>query len=522
MVREKIVRGNTYLGIELGSTRIKACLVDGDTFLPIAGGAYEWENKLQDGYWTYDLTQAIEGLSLCYASLKQDVFHKYGVGLTTVGAIGVSGMMHGYLALDGDNRLLVPFRTWRNTTTGQAAAELTALLGVNVYQRQSVAHLYQAILNKEPHITQVAHITTLAGYIYYLLTGKREIGVCEASGMFPIADGRYDAEKLQRFNERIRQHGLTYRMEDLLPSVKVAGDMGAPLSERGARLLDPSGDLCAGIPLCPPEGDAGTGMVATNSVRPKTGNLSAGTSVFLMLALEKKLSGIYEVIDDYTTPDGVPIAMVHSNNGCSELDLWVNMFGEFASLTGQALSKSDLYTLLYTHALSGDADCGSVISYNYLANEPVAGVENGTPLYFRTADSRLTLANFFRSQLYAAIAAMKFGMDVLVQQEHVSADNINAHGGLFKVGGVAQRFLSAALNTPVSVVQTAAEGGAWGMALLSAYMMQKADKTLADWLDERVFADMSKTTVVADLDEVEAFDTYFEKYRAGLSAFRQG
>ncbi len=518
MCKEKISEGKTYLGIELGSTRIKACLID-DTYMPIASGDYEWNNKFEDGYWTYSLEDIHKGIKGCYSSLRKNVLEQYGVALTKVDAIGISGMMHGYLAFDKEDRLLTPFRTWRNTTTEQAAKELTDLFKFNIPQRWSIAHLYQAILNKEPHVSQISHITTLAGYIHYLLTGKWEIGACEGSGMFPLYGTNYNEEMLDKFDALIKQNKFSWSIKEILPKVKVCGEAGAQLTTSGAKFLDESGSLQAGILVCPPEGDAGTGMVATNSVKPKTGNVSAGTSVFSMLVLEKNLEGMYEAIDVVTTPDAHPVAMVHSNNGCSELDLWVNLFGDFAKLIDADLDKTTLYKTLYENALTGDADCGEVMAYNYLANEPVAGVKNGKPLFFRTAQSKLTLANFFRAQLNAAVAVLRIGMDILTENEGVSADNFNAHGGLFKVKGVAQQFLANALNTAVSVSETAGEGGAWGMALLAAYMMNKETHTLGAWLDAEVFKTVNKETLMPEKEGVDGFQKYFELYKSGLSAF---
>ena len=515
MIKEKINNGNVFLGIELGSTRIKACLID-DTYSPIASGSYDWENKFENGYWTYSLEEILKGVKECYASLCTDVFHKYQVKLTKLSSIGISGMMHGYLPFDCSGNLLAPFRTWRNTTTGKAASELTELFNFNIPQRWSIAHLYQAILNGEEHTNKIAHITTLSGYIHYLLTGKWEIGACDASGMFPILGNDYNREMLKKFDELTKKYNFSRKIGDILPKIKPCGEEGSVLTAEGAKFLDASGSLTSGIPVCPPEGDAGTGMVATNSVKPKTGNVSAGTSVFSMLVLEKPLNGMYEEIDVVTTPDAYPVAMVHSNNGCSELDLWVKMFGDFALAIGADINKSDLYKLLYNDALNGDVDCGGVVSYNFLANEPVAGVENGVPMYFRTQKSNLTLQNFFRSQLNAAVAVLKIGMDILTQNENVSADFFNAHGGLFKVEGVAQQLLANALGTSIAVSKTAGEGGAWGMALLAAYMVNKQNNSLGDWLDAKVFANMETVVLSPDADGVEGFNRYYELYKSGL------
>lgn len=517
---EKIIEGKTYLGIELGSTRIKACLID-DTYMPIANGDYEWNNKFEDGYWTYSLEDIHKGVKGCYAALCQNVLNRYGVNITKVGSIGISGMMHGYLAFDKECRLLVPFRTWRNTSTQQAANELTKLFEFNIPQRWSIAHLYQAILNEEQHVSQISHITTLAGYIHYLLTGKWEIGACEASGMFPLSGVDYSEDMLNKFDALISKRNFAWNIKEILPKVKLCGASGTQLTKNGADFLDESGFLQEGILVCPPEGDAGTGMVATNSVKPKTGNVSAGTSVFSMLVLDKKLNGMYEEIDVVTTPDAYPVAMVHSNNGCSELDLWVELFEEFTKLIGADADKSKLYKTLYESALTGDEDCGEVISYNYLANEPVAGVKNGKPMYFRTSKSKMTLSNFFRSQLYATVAVLKIGMDILTENEGVSADNFNAHGGLFKVKGVAQQLLANALDTTVSVSETAGEGGAWGMALLAAYMMNKGNYTLGDWLDAKVFKAVRKEMLTPKKEAVDGFNKYFSLYKSGLYVFKE-
>lgn len=518
MIAKKIADGKTYLGIELGSTRIKACLID-DTYMPIATGDYEWSNKLENGYWTYDLEDIHKGIKACYSSLCRNVFSKYGVRLTKFASIGISGMMHGYFALDKDDRLLTPFRTWRNTSTEQSAKKLTELFSFNIPQRWSIAHLYQAILNEEPHVNQIAHITTLSGYIHYRLTGKWEIGACDASGMFPISDCDYDKSMLEKFDTLVGENHFNWSIRDILPQIKPCGELGTTLTKAGVEFLDEAGLLSDGIPVCPPEGDAGTGMVATNSVKPKTGNVSAGTSVFSMLVLEKTLAGVYEAIDIAATPDAHPVAMVHSNNGCSELDLWVEMFGDFAKTIGVDMDKSELYRTLYQKALSGDGDCGEVVAYNFLANEPVAGVKNGKPTYFRTVNGKLNLANFFKSQLYSTMAVLKIGMDILTENEAVSADNFNAHGGLFKVKGVAQQFLADVLQTNVSVSETAGEGGAWGMALLTAYMVNKGDCSLGEWLESSVFGNMEKQTVAPQKDSVCDFNKYFSLYKSGLSAF---
>lgn len=517
---EKIKSGKTSLGIEFGSTRIKAVLID-DCYAPVASGAYDWENKLENGYWTYSQDEMIKGLKGCYASLAADVKSQYGIELETVGALGISAMMHGYLAFDKDDNLLVPFRTWRNTTTAQAAEQLTELFGFNIPQRWSISHLYQAVLNKEEHVPEIAHITTLAGYVHYLLTGERAVGAGEAAGMFPISDSRsYNTEMLDKFDALMKPYGYDWSIRSVLPECRPAGAKGAALTEEGARLLDDSGKLRAGIPMCPPEGDAGTGMVATNSVLPRTGNVSAGTSIFSMLVLEKPLENVYTEIDMVATPDGMPVAMVHCNNCCSELDAWVKLFGEFAALSGNTLDKSELYTMLYRNALNADTDCGGVVAYNFLSGEPVAGVEEGRPMYFRTAEGSFGLANFMRAQLYSSMATLKMGMDILTEYEQVPVEKITGHGGLFKVQGVAQQFLADALGADVSVMKTAGEGGAWGMALLAAYMNVGSEMPLPEFLEREVFSSMESSTVSPDKDGADGFARFMVNYKRGLAAQR--
>ncbi len=519
-VREKIMQGRTCLGIELGSTRIKAVLTD-DTFLPIAAGACGWENKFENGLWTYSLDDIHKGIQACFSDLARDVSEKYGVSLTTLGAMGISAMMHGYMAFDENDNLLVPFRTWRNTSTAQASQELTELFGFNIPMRWSVAHYYQAVLNKEPHVPKIKYITTLAGYIHYRLTGIRAVGVGEASGMFPVKNGDYDRQMTEKLDRLLEAKGVCTRITDILPRVMTAGEAGAVLTQAGARFLAPDGSLSAGIPLCPPEGDAGTGMAATNSVRPGTGNISAGTSVFSMLVLKDPLKGYYPEIDMVTTPDGADVAMVHCNNCCSELDAWVKLFGEFAALSGHPVQTGELYAMLYKNALSADKDCGGITAYNYLSGEPVTGVEEGSPMYFRTPDSTVTLGGFFRAELYASVAALKLGMDILFQKEAASADKFTGHGGLFKVEGVAQQILADSLNTPVSVMKTAGEGGAWGMALLAAYMLYGKGRSLADFLDEEVFSDMEKTELYPCSDGTKGFISFMERYKKGLRFYKK-
>ena len=507
----------TYLGIELGSTRIKACLVD-ESYAPIAQGGYSWENKHENGYWTYDISLATEGLRAAFSDLCASVRELYGEETCAPVAIGISGMMHGYLAFDKDDNLLTPFRTWRNTTTGKAADELTHLFGFNIPQRWSISHLYQAILNGEEHLPRIAHITTLAGYIHYLLTGRWELGVGDASGMFPTVGDGYCEEMLDKFDHLIADKGYPWKIRDILPAVRLCGDCGARLTESGAALLDETGKLTAGVLVCPPEGDGDTGMMATNSIRPRTGNVSAGTSVFSMLVLDKPLGNVYPEIDVIATPAGHPVAMVHCNNGCSELDAWVRVLGEFAGLMGADVDTSKLYSTLYNNALSAPADCGGVVAYNYLAGEPVAGINNGAPMYFCAEGGRLTLANFFRAQLYSTVAVLRIGMNILSDKENITADTFNAHGGLFKVRGVAQQVLADALKANVSVSESAGEGGAWGMALLAAYAADGAGMAPDEWLDKCVFASVFTETLCPTEEGMGGFDRYFERYESGLSA----
>ena len=516
-ITEKIAAENTFLGIEFGSTRIKACLID-DSFSPIAEGTHAWENRLENNIWTYSPDDIRNGLQDCYASLKQDVRARYGIPLTGFAGMGISAMMHGYLAFDKDDRLLVPFRTWRNTCTQDAAEALTSLFDFNIPQRWSIAHLYQAIRNGEAHIPQIAHLNTLAGYVHFLLTGERRLGIGDASGMFPVRDRAYDPKMLQIFGSLTEVRALPWKLHEILPSIALAGECCGTLTAEGAKLLDPAGDLHPGIPFAPPEGDAGTGMTATNAVRPQTGNVSAGTSIFSMLVLDKPLTHCYPEIDIVTTPDGADVAMVHCNNCCGELDAWVRIFCEFAALSGHPTELSEAYRLLYTNARNGDADCGGVTAYNYLSGEPVTGVQAGHPMYFRSAAGSMNLANLLRAELYASMAALKSGMDILFEKENVQAAGFTGHGGLFKVQGIAQQILADALHTDVSVMATAGEGGAWGMALLAAFAVYGNGQPLADWLDHAVFAGMEKSTLSPDADGVKGWEAYMHNYHRGLAA----
>lgn len=521
-IQKTIESGKIVLGIEFGSTRIKAVLI-GDDHTPIASGSHEWENQFENGIWTYSLEDVWTGLQESYRKLSNDVSEKYDTSLRSIGAIGFSGMMHGYLPLDKDGNLLVPFRTWRNTMTGQAQEELTELFQFNIPQRWSIAHLYQAILNKEPHIKDIHYLTTLAGYVHWKLTGQKVLGVGEASGMFPIDSmtNDYDEHMIGLFNQRIKVESISWKLQDILPKVLVAGETAGALTEEGARLLDPTGQLRAGIPLCPPEGDAETGMVATNSVAERTGNVSAGTSVFAMIVLEKPLSKVYPEVDIVTTPTGKPVAMVHSNNCTTDLNAWVSLFQEFTNVLGVEINQSRLFEMLYQQALAGDADGGGLLAYNYFSGEHITHLEEGRPLFVRTPESRFTLANFMRVHLFSALGALKIGMDILFEQEQVKIDQIFGHGGFFKTKEVGQRVMAVAMNVPVSVMETAGEGGAWGMAVLASYLLHKAkDEPLEAYLSNKVFAGESGTTIAPDQRDVVGFTAFMERYKKGLSIER--
>jgi len=513
-----IESGKAVLGIEFGSTRIKAVLVDGN-HVPIAQGSYEWENQLVDGLWTYSKEVIWFGLQQCYADLRADVNKRYGVEIEHLAAIGISAMMHGYLPFNKEGHLLVPFRTWRNTNTGPAAAELSKLFVYNIPLRWSISHLYQAILNEEPHVESVGFLTTLAGYIHWKLTGEKVLGVGDASGMLPIdpETGTYRADMVEKFEKLVAPKRFRWKLHDILPKVLGAGEYAGCLTENGAKRLDVSGHLQAGVPLCPPEGDAGTGMVATNAVRPRTGNVSAGTSSFSMIVLEKELSKPNEMIDIVTTPDGKLVAMVHCNNCTSELNAWVKLIREYQELLGPVDEKHNLFSTLFTHALAGDPDCGGLVAFNYVSGEPVTGFAEGRPLFVRSANDNFTLANFFRAQLYGSIAVLKIGNDVLFRDEQVQVDRITGHGGLFKTPVVGQRFLAAALNSPISVMETAGEGGAWGIALLASYLVNNnGDLSLPDFLDKIVFAGNTGAEIAPDPADVAGFEAYLENYKAAL------
>ncbi len=516
-----ITGGRTALGIELGSTRIKAVLI-GPAGEPLAGGGHDWENQFVDRTWTYSLDAVWAGLQECVAAVLADAESRHGVRPTTVGAIGVSAMMHGYLAFDGDGELLVPFRTWRNTSTERASAELSELLGHNIPLRWSVAHLYQAVLDDEPHVPEIRSLTTLAGYVHHRLTGRHVLGVGDASGMFPVdpATRHYDARMLAQVDELLagRRPG-DRELRALLPEVLVAGQDAGRLTEEGAALLDPSGTLQAGIPLCPPEGDAGTGMVATNAVAPRTGNVSVGTSIFAMVVLERPLERVHHELDVVTTPTGDLVAMVHCNNGASELGAWAEVFGRFAAALGQPAEPDAVFGALLREALDGDPDGGGLLAYNYLSGEPITGLAQGRPLVVRTPGSRLTLANFARTQVYGAFGTLSLGMRVL-DEEGVAIDTLFAHGGMFRTAGVAQRLLAAAVRAPVAVATSAGEGGPWGMAVLAAYLGAAAEHDLATYLQTRVFADAAVDVVEPDPADTAGFEAFLERYVAGLAIER--
>ena len=516
-IRAAIENGRARLGVEFGSTRIKGVLID-EAGTPIAQGAHDWENQLVNNIWTYDLKDVIAGLQDCYADLLKDVQAKYGCGIKRLQAIGISAMMHGYIVFNDKNELLVPFRTWRNTITGEAAAALTELFGFNIPQRWSIAHLYQAILNGEPHVPDIRFMTTLEGYVHWMLTGEKVLGVGEGSGMFPIdsATNDFNAGMVEKFDALVADKGFPWKLREILPRVLVAGQEAGRLTAEGAKLLDVSGALEAGIPLCPPEGDAQTGMVATNSVRQRTGNVSAGTSIFAMIVLEKALSKLRPELENITTPSGAQVAMVHCNNCTSDLNAWVKLFGEFAEAAGVKLDPNVLYGTLYRKAMEADPDLGDLLSYNYYSGEHNTGFTEGRPLFVRTPDSRFTLANFMRAHLNAAFATLKIGMDILIEEEGALVDRIMGHGGIFKTKGVAQPIMAAALNAPVSVMETAGEGGAWGIALLAAYMVDRKGESLEDYLDERIFAGMPCETVAPDPEDAKAFNAYLARFKAGL------
>ena len=519
MYIEQIKNGTAILGIEFGSTRIKSVLIGNDHHV-IASGSHEWENDYVNGIWTYSEKAIIEGLQASYADLKKDVLFRYNVTLTKLGGMGISAMMHGYLPFDSGMNLLVPFRTWRNTITGPAAEALTDLFCFNMPQRWSLSHLYQAILNDEPHVKDISFLTTLAGWIHFLLTGKKVLGIGDASGMMPV-DSRtcsYDASMVNAFDSLIAGRHYPWKLIDILPEVLCAGENAGSLNESGAKLLDPAGDLRPGCPLCPPEGDAGTGMTATNSVRVRTGNVSAGTSIFSMIVLEKPMNKVYPEIDIVTTPTGKQVAMVHCNSCTSDINAWVSVFREFASLMGLETDAGDVFTRLFRKSLEGAPDCGGLVNFNYLAGEPVTGLSEGRPMFLRLPDADMNLANFMRAQIYASMETLKYGMEIL-NRENVAIDCVYGHGGLFKTEGVGQNYLAAAIHAPVTVMETAGEGGAWGIALLADYMVySKEGETLEDYLQNRVFTGMKQITVSPDPQDEEGFSRYMDRFVSCIPA----
>ena len=507
----------TYLGIELGSTRIKAVLID-ENHLPIASGDHAWENRLENGIWTYSLEDVWSGIQDCYKNLSKNVKEKFNVELTHVGALGISAMMHGYMAFDKDGTLMVPFRTWRNTEARDASQKLTDLFQFNIPERWSISHLYQCILDKEEHVDRLDYFSTLSGYIHWKLTGQKVLGVDDASGMFPIDSNTfdYDEKMLSQFDELVAPcHFKWQHVKDLMPKVLCAGEVAGTLTAEGAKLLDPSGVLQPGILMCAPEGDAGTGMVATNSCAKRTGNVSAGTSIFAMVVLEKALSKLHREIDMVTTPDGSPVAMVHANNCTSDLNAWVGLFSEFAKAAGLNLDPNTLFSILYNKALEGDPDCGGLLSYGYLSGEFITGLEEGRPLFVRKPDSKFNLANFMRTHLNTSIGAIKIGMNIL-EAENVAIDKLLGHGGLFKTKGVGQKIMADAMNAPVSVMETAGEGGPWGIAILAAFMINKGDLALPQYLNEKVFKGAEGSTIAPTAKDVRGFETFVERYKAGI------
>ena len=507
-----ISEGKAILGIEFGSTRIKSVLIDQDHKV-IASGSHEWENDFQNGIWTYSEKAILSGLQASYADLKRNVMNETGLPLKSISAMGVSAMMHGYLPFDEKMNLLVPFRTWRNTITGEAAEKLTELFSFNMPQRWSLSHLYQAVLNEEPHVKDIRFLTTLAGWIHYLLTGKKVLGVGDASGMMPIdsATCDYNAAMISSFDKAVAPYSYPWKLKDILPAVLSAGQDAGTLTPEGARLLDPAGDLESGCPLCPPEGDAGTGMTATNSIRVRTGNVSAGTSIFSMIVLEKPMSRVYPEIDIVTTPVGKQVGMVHCNSCTSDINAWIALFREFGEIMGFKTDAGDVFSRLFRKAMEGEKDCGGLVSFNYYAGEPVTGLSEGRPMLIRRPDAKMNMANFMRTQIFASLETLKAGMDIM-NREHVAIDEVYGHGGLFKTEGVGQNLLAAAIHAPVTVMETAGEGGAWGIALLAEYTLRKGDESLEDYLQNHVFSGMKKITVSPDPDDEKGFDRYLEQF----------
>ena len=515
--KQTIEAGKAILGIEFGSTRIKAVLIDEEN-KPIAQGSHEWENQLEDGLWTYSIEAIWYGLQDCYADLRKNVLQQFDCEIESLAAIGFSAMMHGYMAFNKKQEILVPFRTWRNTNTGKAAAELSKLFNYNITLRWSISHLYECILEGNEHVKDIKYLTTLAGYVHWQVTGQFVLGVGDASGMIPVdpATKTYDAAMVKKFNKILTTKGLPYTLEDILPKSLVAGENAGFLTPEGAKKLDVSGHLKPGCPVCPPEGDAGTGMVATNAVKQRTGNVSAGTSSFSMIVLEKPLSKPYEAIDLVTTPDGSLVAMVHCNNCTSDINAWVGLFKEYQQLLGVPVDMGEIYNHLFNKALDGDADCGGLMAYNYVSGEPVTGLGEGRPMFVRSASDKFNLANFMRAHLYGAIGVLKIGNDILFKDEMIRVDRITGHGGYFKTAGVGQRMLAAALNSPISVMETAGEGGAWGIALLAGYLIYNNGKSLADYLEDVVFAGNTGVSVAPTPEDVAGFEKYIENYKRCL------
>ena len=512
-IADFIVSGNAVLGIEFGSTRIKSALIDAN-YNVIASGSHAWENKLVDGYWTYSLDDIWHGIQDSYAKLCEDARERYGVKITRLKAIGISAMMHGYMPFDKNGALLVPFRTWRNSTTEVASAKLSELFNFNIPQRWTVAHLYQAILNKEPHVKDIDYLTTLAGYVHWKLTGRKAVGVGEASGIVPLgSDGKtYDADMIACFDTLAEVKNMPWKICDILPEILLAGQNAGYLTVEGANLLDVSGNLQSGVPFCPPEGDAQTGMTATNSVRPKTGNISAGTSIFAMITLDQPLKKYHREIDVVTTPVGNQVAMVHCNNCTSDINAWVDVFEQFAISAGLSLSRSELFKLLYTEALKGDDDCSEMVSYNFYSGEHIVELTEGRPIFARSPKCKFTLANFVKANLYSAFCVLRFGLDILHNEEKVEIDKLLAQGGLFKVKNVAQQFLSDALSSPIVVRDTAGEGGSWGMAILASYMFEKDNLPFEDFLDNKVFCNQTEDWSYPSPDGVAGFNRYYQRY----------
>lgn len=516
--KDSILNGKTALGIELGSTRIKGVLIDLSGQV-LAVGIHDWENSFINNIWTYGIEEIHAGVRNCYRSLREEVEKKYDVKLRKIGSIGISAMMHGYMALDEEGNQIAPFQTWRNTNTQKAADDLTNLFQFNIPLRWSVAHLYQRILDQEEHVKRLAYVSTLSGYIHWKLTGEKVIGVGDAAGMFPIDSDTcdYDEEMVQKFDSLTEKYEYNWKLRDIFPKVLVAGEQAGFLTKEGAAFLDETGDLEFGIPMCPPEGDAGTGMTATNSVAPRTGNVSAGTSIFAMIVLEKQLRKIYREIDMVTTPSGFPCAMSHANNGTSDLNAWVGIFEEFANLMGYQTDTGELFTKLYTNSLNGDPDCGGLLAYGYYSGENITMINEGRLAFLRTPESHFTLANFMRTHLYTSLGAVKMGLDILMEDEKVKVDRIMGHGGLFKTKNVGQRHLAAAVGAPVTVMDTASEGGAWGIALLAAYLIDKTkDERLEDYLENRIFGNLTGETVQPCKEDKKGFDLFMTRYKAGL------